>query len=104
MKIHVRSFIGAIAAILMLGLCPVVRGDELTEAISQLESAKADNHVEHLEKAKERLMEFGRKKHEHERADAIRSIDEAIEATRKSEKHRADEAIDRAIRQAREAH
>ena len=101
MKIHARSFIGALAAVLMLGLSATVRAGELEDAVAQLESAKGDHKVEHLEKAKAHLEEAGR--HKMARAEAIHSVDEALGLLRKGDKHRADEVIDRAIHQIREA-
>lgn len=74
---------------------------EMNKAIEQLELARKNDHIEHLEKAKHHLEEARRDKGG-ERAEAIHQIEEAIAAAHKGEHKRMEEHIDRAIADVRE--
>jgi hypothetical protein len=107
MKTHFKSLLITLSALALCGTAGArppghAAQPEMNQAIVQLEEARHARHpIEHLERAKNDLQDASHNKNG-ERVEAIRHVNEAIEAARHHD-HRAMEGrIDAAIRDVRE--
>ena len=105
MKTNLKSLLIALSAFALCGTAtarPAHEQPEMNQAITQLEEARHARHpIEHLERAKNDLQDARHNKGG-ERVEAIRHVNEAIEAAR-HHNHKAMEGhIDAAIRDVRQ--
>jgi hypothetical protein len=103
MKTHIKSLLVALSAFALCGTATARAAQpEMNGAIVQLEEAKHARHpIEHLERAKHELEEARHNKGG-ERVEAIRQVNEAIEAARHDNHRAMHEHIDAAIHEVRE--
>lgn len=107
MKTNIQSLLLALAVLALCGTAsarPASRTaqPEMNQTIVQLEEAKHARHpIEHLERAKNDLQDAKHNK-AGERIEAIRHVNEAIEAARHHNPKAMEGHIDAAIRDVRE--